>query len=174
MNKIKMAAVLVVICIFSSLVTPIVDAQDMITLSVNDTEIEFTKNVFDLTSIKAQIEYEEIVVENKTNTIVETNNTSRVEDTVSEETIIIESDTGIIEIEEIIVEPNNEETEVSNIIIGDADGNGVIDANDASIVLEAYKNDNQDNLDKNTVDLDKNGVIDANDAALILELYKTI
>ena len=55
---------------------------------------------------------------------------------------------------------------------GDADGNGVIDSNDASTALFLYKtNSNIDDL-KNC-DMDNNGVIDSNDASLILELYKS-
>lgn len=58
-------------------------------------------------------------------------------------------------------------------IRGDADGNGVVDANDASIVLELYKNNINYSYYWNICDLDDNKVIDANDASLILEIYKT-
>ncbi len=60
-----------------------------------------------------------------------------------------------------------------NGILGDVDDNGVVDANDASMILELYKNGN---ITKNEIlvgDLDGNNIIDANDASLILELYKT-
>ena len=58
-------------------------------------------------------------------------------------------------------------------ILGDADGNGVVDANDASIVLELYKSNINYPYYWSFCDLDSNQVIDANDASLILELYKT-
>ena len=56
---------------------------------------------------------------------------------------------------------------------GDLDFNGVIDANDASIVLEVYKNENWTSADLPIADMDNNKLIDANDASLILEYYKT-
>ena len=60
-----------------------------------------------------------------------------------------------------------------NGMLGDVDDNGVIDANDASMVLELYKNGNVTNNQILVGDLDGNSVIDANDASLILELFKT-
>ena len=60
-----------------------------------------------------------------------------------------------------------------NGILGDVDNNGVIDANDASMILELYKNGNITNNQILVGDLDGNNVIDANDASLILELFKT-
>ena len=57
--------------------------------------------------------------------------------------------------------------------IGDLDGNGVVDANDASLVLERYKNENATRREIQTADIDRNGLLDANDASLILEIYKT-
>ena len=60
-----------------------------------------------------------------------------------------------------------------NGILGDVDDNGVIDANDASMILELYKNGNITNNQILVGDLDCNNVIDANDASLILELFKT-
>ena len=60
-----------------------------------------------------------------------------------------------------------------NGILGDVDDNGVIDANDASMILELYKNGNITNNQILVGDLDGNNVIDANDASLILELFKT-
>ena len=66
MNKIKIAAVLVIICIFSSLITSIVKAQDKITLSVNIAEIESNKDVIDLTDMKAELVIEEIIIETNT------------------------------------------------------------------------------------------------------------
>ena len=58
-------------------------------------------------------------------------------------------------------------------MLGDVDDNGVIDANDASMILELYKNGNVTNNQILVGDLDGNSVIDANDASLILELFKT-
>ena len=60
-----------------------------------------------------------------------------------------------------------------NGMLGDVDDNGVIDANDASMILELYKNGNITNNQILVGDLDGNSVIDANDASLILELFKT-
>ena len=56
---------------------------------------------------------------------------------------------------------------------GDLDFNGVIDANDASLLLEIYKSENWSSADLPIADMDNNNVIDANDASLILEYYKT-
>jgi len=61
----------------------------------------------------------------------------------------------------------------SGIKKGDADKNGVVDANDASLVLEIYKSENTTREHKAICDLDNNGIVDANDASLILEQYKT-
>jgi len=134
MNKFKIAAVLVIICIFSSLITSIVKAQDRITLSVNIAEIESNKDVIDLTDMKAELVIEEIIidtntVENEENlTLQNTDNetlTSQEEITVNEvqeiedaqnsecEVIVIPSITGTIEIEEII--ETSQEVNVSNI-----------------------------------------------------------
>lgn len=55
---------------------------------------------------------------------------------------------------------------------GDLDRNNLVDANDASIALEIFKNENQTDEDLKYGDMDDNGIIDANDASLILELYK--
>lgn len=57
--------------------------------------------------------------------------------------------------------------------IGDLDGNGVVDANDASLVLERYKNESATKREIQIADIDRNGLLDANDASLILEIYKT-
>lgn len=57
--------------------------------------------------------------------------------------------------------------------VGDVDCNGVVDANDASLVLERYKSGDFNLIDLATGDLDNNNLLDANDASLILELYKT-
>ena len=56
---------------------------------------------------------------------------------------------------------------------GDLDKNGVVDANDASVVLELYKSQNATEEDIEIGDMDNNNLIDANDASLILEYYKT-
>lgn len=58
-------------------------------------------------------------------------------------------------------------------VLGDLDDNGVVDANDASLVLEKYKAESATKADLDVADLDRNGVLDANDASLILEIYKT-
>lgn len=55
---------------------------------------------------------------------------------------------------------------------GDLDENDVVNANDAAIALDIYKNGNATEDQLLIGDLDKNGVINANDAALILDMYK--
>ena len=134
MNKIRIAAVLVIICIFSSLITSIVKAQDRITLSVNIAEIESNKDVIDLTDMKAELVIEEIIIDTNTakneenlalqNTdstilmsqeeVIE-NEEQEIVDTQNNEceVVVIPSITGTIEIEEII--ETSQEANVSNI-----------------------------------------------------------
>ena len=134
MNKFKIAAVLVIICIFSSLITSIVKAQDKITLSVNIAEIESNKDVIDLTDMKAELVIEEIIIDTNTakneenlalqNTdstilmsqeeVIE-NEEQEIVDTQNMEceVVVIPSITGTIEIEEII--ETSQEANVSNI-----------------------------------------------------------
>lgn len=134
MNKFKIAAVLVIICIFSSLITSIVKAQDKITLSVNIAEIESNKDVIDLTDMKAELVIEEIIIDTNTakneenlalqNTdsailtsqeeVIE-NEEQEIVDTQNNEceVVVIPSITGTIEIEEII--ETSQEANVSNI-----------------------------------------------------------
>ena len=134
MNKFKIAAVLVIICIFSSLITSIVKAQDKITLSVNIAEIESNKDVIDLTDMKAELVIEEIIIDTNTakneenlalqNTdsailtsqeeVIE-NEEQEIVDTQNNEceVVVIPSITGTIEIEEII--ETSQESNVSNI-----------------------------------------------------------
>ena len=134
MNKFKIAAVLVIICIFSSLITSIVKAQDKITLSVNIAEIESNKDVIDLTDMKAELVIEEIIIDTNTakneenialqNTdsailtsqeeVIE-NEEQEIVDTQNNECeiVVIPSITGTIEIEEII--ETSQEANVSNI-----------------------------------------------------------
>ena len=134
MNKIKIAAVLVIICILSSLITSIVKAQDKITLSVNIAEIESNKDVIDLTDMKAELVIEEIIIDSNTakneenlalqntdNTVLTSqedvieNEEQEIVDTQNNEceVVVIPSITGTIEIEEII--ETSQETDVSNI-----------------------------------------------------------
>ena len=61
----------------------------------------------------------------------------------------------------------------TEILKGDLDGNNVVDANDASVVLELYKAQNATAEDVAIGDMDNNNLIDANDASLILEYFKT-
>ena len=60
----------------------------------------------------------------------------------------------------------------NGITKGDMDGNGVITANDAAIILDIYKNGNATKDDILTGDMDGNGTLTANDAAMILDMYK--
>ena len=134
MNKFKIAAVLVIICIFSSLITSIVKAQDKITLSVNIAEIESNKDVIDLTDMKAELVIEEIIIDTNTakneenlalqntDSAILTSQEEVIENEEQEivdtqnmecEVVVIPSITGTIEIEEII--ETSQEANVSNI-----------------------------------------------------------
>ena len=57
--------------------------------------------------------------------------------------------------------------------LGDVDKNDIVDANDATYVLELFKVANYSQEDLSLGDLDFNNILDSNDASLILELYKT-
>lgn len=134
MNKFKIAAVLVIICIFSSLITSIVKAQDKITLSVNIAEIESNKDVIDLTDMKAELVIEEIIIDTNTakneenlalqntDSAILTSQEEVIENEEQEivdtqnmecEVVVIPSITGTIEIEEII--ETSQEANVSTI-----------------------------------------------------------
>lgn len=65
--------------------------------------------------------------------------------------------------------PNDPEPEV---LKGDLDKNGIVDANDAAVALDLYKYNNATEEELKIGDMDENGLIDANDAALILDIYK--
>ena len=52
------------------------------------------------------------------------------------------------------------------------DKNGIVDANDAAIVLDIYKYNTVTRENLMIADMDRNGIIDANDAASILDKYK--
>ena len=56
--------------------------------------------------------------------------------------------------------------------LGDLDGNGTVNANDAALVLDLYKYSNITEDDLKVADIYQNGLINANDAALILDMYK--
>ena len=57
-------------------------------------------------------------------------------------------------------------------LLGDLDFNGIVDANDAAVALDMYKNSVSDEKLILIGDLDFNEMVDANDAALILDVYK--
>lgn len=57
-------------------------------------------------------------------------------------------------------------------ISGDMDNNGVITANDASIILDKYKNGNATEKDIEVGDMDGNGTLTANDASILLDIFK--
>ena len=52
------------------------------------------------------------------------------------------------------------------------DKNGVITANDASIILDLYKNGNPSKEEIAIGDMDGSGTLTANDASMILDMYK--
>lgn len=58
------------------------------------------------------------------------------------------------------------------IVKGDLDRNGVITANDASIVLDIYKSGTPTPEQIKIGDMDGNGTLTANDASMILDMYK--
>lgn len=53
--------------------------------------------------------------------------------------------------------------------VGDLDRNGVLDANDASLISEIYKTEKGD---KEIADIDGNGVVDVNDSSLLMDIYR--
>lgn len=57
-------------------------------------------------------------------------------------------------------------------LLGDLDFNEIVDANDAAVALDMYKNSVSDEKLILIGDLDFNEMVDANDAALILDVYK--
>ena len=60
----------------------------------------------------------------------------------------------------------------SKAYVGDMDRNGIFDASDSSLILEAYKRN--PTADETLVgDVDGNEVLDASDASMILELFKS-
>lgn len=94
----------------------------------------------------------------------------------------IESDTFSNYEGKIIIPENFEDyigsewagSEVDGIqtLLGDLDKNGIVDANDAAIVLDIYKYNTVTRENLMIADMDRNGIIDANDAASILDKYK--
>ena len=53
--------------------------------------------------------------------------------------------------------------------VGDLDRNGILDANDASLISEIYRTE-QGN--KEIADIDGNGVIDVNDSSLLMDIFR--
>ncbi len=60
----------------------------------------------------------------------------------------------------------------SKAYVGDMNRDGVFDASDSSLILEAYKR-NATADEKLVGDIDGNGVLDASDASLVLELFNS-
>lgn len=56
--------------------------------------------------------------------------------------------------------------------VGDVDQDGVVNANDAALVLDMYKYETATDIDYKIADVNRDGVINANDAASILDIYK--
>ena len=56
-------------------------------------------------------------------------------------------------------------------LIGDANGDGIIDSNDAVLVLRCYADSTTEGIDLTASDVNGDGVVDANDAVAILRLY---
>jgi hypothetical protein len=82
--------------------------------------------------------------------------------------MIYESNDNILEISFSSTNLNKEDVS----LLGDLDNNGVVNANDAAMILDMYKYGDDTQEDLKVADLDGNGVINANDAALTLDLYK--
>ena len=59
-----------------------------------------------------------------------------------------------------------------DVLKGDLDRNGAVNANDAAVALDLYKYGNATDEDMQIGDMNEDGVINANDAALILDVYK--
>jgi len=61
----------------------------------------------------------------------------------------------------------------SKVYAGDLDGNGVFNANDATLIQEIFLRGTDDDALNLVADLDGNGTVNANDTSLILDLYKS-
>lgn len=59
-----------------------------------------------------------------------------------------------------------------NYMLGDINYDGVVNANDAALVLDIYKYGNATDVQKIVADVNFDSVVNANDAALILDIYK--
>lgn len=58
-------------------------------------------------------------------------------------------------------------------MVGDLDKNGVVNSNDAALVLDLYNSDIKTDDYMLIADIDNNGVINSTDAALILDMYNS-
>ena len=56
--------------------------------------------------------------------------------------------------------------------MGDVNNDGKVNANDAAVVLDLYKNGNATEENMKVIDINRDGKINANDAALVLDIYK--
>lgn len=63
---------------------------------------------------------------------------------------------------------------VADYLKGDMNGDGKINAQDASIVLDKYKYDNATQEDIKIGDMDNNGKLNATDASQIIDIYKKV
>ena len=98
-------------------------------------------------------------------------NLMKVVDSVEEYTKQYEVDAKVEEIEDALSKLKLDPSKVQ-IKKGDMDRNGVITANDASIILDLYKNGNATPEDILIGDMDNSGTLTANDASMILDMYK--
>lgn len=57
-------------------------------------------------------------------------------------------------------------------LMGDVNNDGKVNANDAAVVLDLYKNGNATEENMKVIDINRDGKINANDAALVLDIYK--
>ena len=82
---------------------------------------------------------------------------------------------NVLDVEQAIKDKKDAEKPVidpSKKLKGDMDRNGVITANDASMILDIYKNGNASTEDIEIGDMDGSGTLTANDASMILDMYK--
>ncbi len=61
---------------------------------------------------------------------------------------------------------------VGSNILGDVDENGIVDADDAAIVVDLYKNQSWSDEQLSLADINKDRKLNADDAALIIDIFK--
>ena len=58
-----------------------------------------------------------------------------------------------------------------NVLLGDADGDGVVDLTDAVAIFEYFMTGSYPNFNETAADFDQDGTVDLTDAVLVFEYY---